>query len=568
LDLTGKEINSFRSKSGAILNLKYAPDGKSILLASGNNIEVWNIDGSLQRILKGHRYPVLDVKPSPDGQTLASISMDGIVRLWRQNGSFLRELPQEGFSHSITSGISFSPKGKIMATASGNNINLWNYESNTLIRTFKAHTDSVNSVNFSPDGQTVVSASSDRTVRIWDLEGQEIETLTGHTDPVLIAEFSSDGSTLLSAGIDKVIRLWMVGKKGDVTLNGYGDKAPDSVSQSLIDGRESKTINAGGGSVNSISINKENNLIAVASGGIVQIWNRGGKLLNTFQKYGEDTPLIWSIDFSPKNQILALATAEKNIQLWDSDGFKLKVLKGHTAEVKTVKFSPTGSFIASGSVSGEIKIWAYNGVLQKTLVGHEAEITSTSFSPDEQNLASASLDKTIRIWNVKSGIAKVIEHSNSDFEDIQFSPNGQFIAASNQDGVIGIWLKSGKKLRAWKAHSRTTTSISFSPDNQIIASASTDGTVKLWTLNGVLLKTLKVEDSKIWEIKFSSDGKFLASANSNNTVTLWNLNLDNLLVLGCDWIKDYLRSSARLSKEDRTLCDEVSHLSLMDVKPQ
>jgi hypothetical protein len=41
----------------------------------------------------------------------------------------------------------------------------------------------------------------------------------------------------------------------------------------------------------------------------------------------------------------------------------------------------------------------------------------------------------------------------------------------------------------------------------------------------------------------------MASASWDNTIKLWNLDLDNLLVLGCDWLQDYLANNPDTRKE-------------------
>ncbi|MTJ13237.1 hypothetical protein FJR11_11680 [Anabaena sp. UHCC 0187] len=41
---------------------------------------------------------------------------------------------------------------------------------------------------------------------------------------------------------------------------------------------------------------------------------------------------------------------------------------------------------------------------------------------------------------------------------------------------------------------------------------------------------------------------------------MWNLDnltLDPLLVSACDWVKDYLKNSDGVEKDDRILCDRI-----------
>ncbi len=88
---------------------------------------VWRMsDGSLCQTLAGHDNYVYHVAWSPDGQTLASASADGSMRLWRADGSFVALL--------------------------------------------LGHSDWVTAVAWRPDGHMLASASLDSTVRLWQVE--------------------------------------------------------------------------------------------------------------------------------------------------------------------------------------------------------------------------------------------------------------------------------------------------------------------------------------------------------------------------------------------------------------
>jgi hypothetical protein len=60
----------------------------------------------------------------------------------------------------------------------------------------------------------------------------------------------------------------------------------------------------------------------------------------------------------------------------------------------------------------------------------------------------------------------------------------------------------------------------------------------------------------------------IASASYDKTVRLWRLDgtegildldvqLDNLLMRGCNWLSDYLKTNPNVSESDRHLCDGI-----------
>ena len=511
-------------------SIAYSPDGTRLAVAS--EIGIWLYDTTTHQevaLLTGHTFAVTSVAFSPDGQTIASASSAGEVRLWdAHTGEHKQTLRGRRWRRRIES-IAFSPDGQTIASASSGDWNygevrLWDTHTGAHKQTL-AHTNDVYSVAFSPDGQTIASASRDYTVRLWDTRtGTHKQTLKGHTSAVISVAFSPDGQTIASASWDHTVRLW-----------------------DTRTGTHKQTLKGHTSTVYSVAFSPDGQTIASASRDhAVQLWDaHTGAHKQTLKGH---TSAVYSVAFSPDGKTIASTSWDGTILLWDArTGRHKQTLKGHTStvydeiydevysEATSIAFSPDGQTIASASWNHAVRLWDVR-------TGEHKQIsdwgTSVAFSPDGQTIASAdSWDGTILLWNAHTGEHKQTLGYTSAVYSVAFSPDGQTIASASWGGV---WLwdaRTGEHKQTLGGRRFWSTSVAFSPDGQTIASASRDYTVRLWDARTGEHKQTLSHTSEVSSIAFSPDGQTIARASYRGTILLWDIiypSVDMSVPLGFD----------------------------------
>ncbi|OKH54053.1 hypothetical protein NIES2101_08260 [Calothrix sp. HK-06] len=238
-----------------------------------------------------------------------------------------------------------------------------------------------------------------------------------------------------------------------------------------------------------------------------------------------------SVVFSPNNQLIASASSDGTVRLWQANGKKLRVLKGHSKRVNSVAFSPDGKMLVSGSADKTVKLWTIDGKLLKTFP-HNEVVNSVTFNPSGQTIASGGADNIIRLWNQQGKVLATLSGHTTPVTSLAWAPDGSMIASAgassekNQtgnDNTIKLWSQNGKLLQTLSGHSDAVFAVAWAPNSNMLASASLDETVKLWNRDGKLLNAIQAHKQAAMSVAFSPDGKTLASAGWDKTVKLWKL---------------------------------------------
>ncbi|OBT60675.1 hypothetical protein VE03_09889, partial [Pseudogymnoascus sp. 23342-1-I1] len=272
-----------------------------------------------------------------------------------------------------------------------------------------------------------------------------------------------------------------------------------------------QTLEGHSDAISSVAFSHDSKLLASASyDKTVRVWDTAtGTLQQTLEGHSE-----W---------LLASASDDKTVKVWDAaTGTLQQTLKGHTDAVSSIAFSHDSKLLASASDDKTVKVWdaatgtlqqtleghsdwvwdAATGTLQETLEGHSGAVSSVAFSRDSKLLASASYDNTVKVWDAATGMLQETLEGHSDL----------------------VWdAATGTLQQTLEGHSGRVMSVAFSHNSKLLASALDDKTVKVWdAATGTLQQTLEGHSDWVRSVAFSHDSKLLASASYDNTVKVWD----------------------------------------------
>jgi WD40 repeat protein len=300
--LHGIEPLNVLKNSGQHLSL--SSDNQTIMSGDRNGvIKLWRKDGSMLLKFKAHDQAITRVGFSSDGKIIASVSEDGTSKLWHLDGRFIGKLENE----NTVAAIDFSPDGKLIASAHNDaTVKLWDFDGKIikLRKIFVGHKKKVTSVGFSPDSQKVVSGSEDQSAKLWSLDGRLDAIFSGHSDTISDVDFSRDGKMIATVSNDRTIRIWH-----------------------LDNHRHPIVIKDGKGSFLSSAKFSPSSKILVSGGldGTAKVWDLEGSLLQDLQDHSSITsqaniaPMVFDARFSDDGKMIASSDFNQNIILWNID---------------------------------------------------------------------------------------------------------------------------------------------------------------------------------------------------------------------------------------------------------
>src|SRR6185503_3429687 len=192
-------------------------DGTLLAHATAKRIWLWE---TRRWVLLG-AMPQPDVAHlafSPDGRILATA--DGReVCLWNVAERRLWKRIPPTPNRPDPRAVAFMPSGEVLAIADANGVIIyWDWQADLERKGWRAHKPAadyegtIEEIAFAPLLNQLATAGGDKTIRLWPRPPQ-YRLLSNHTEAVKSLSFTRDGQQLVSGSMDEKVQVWDVGRE-------------------------------------------------------------------------------------------------------------------------------------------------------------------------------------------------------------------------------------------------------------------------------------------------------------------------------------------------------------------
>lgn len=397
-------IQKLQPKDTHFTGVTFSADSQHAYLASADQtIAIYDVSNwSRRATLRGHRDEVWCVAVSPDGTQLASGSRDGTVRIWPT-----ADLPGARTGWPLpptTREVYLSDDGKTLATISTNHqLQLWRtLDFQCLAEGPVPYTHRLNlshhqwtQVAVAPDGTCLAVGTGTPA----EGGGKIGERLTTFQIPSLQEAVEFRGLRSWPAGV-------AFSPDGTQLAAGAFFGAGQALVWDVPSGKLLHTLIGITGRAGYLRFSPRRTWLAIRLdegwtwGLSVGLWRLPES--TSERVLSKSRHRIMDLAFSPDERYLATAGEDASICIWDvATGERLCDLTGQQTSFTAVAWSPDGDRLVGGGDDGTLTIWDTASHQQVgRLKGHKAPVNRVAFLPNGNHLVSISLD-SLRLWHAR-----------------------------------------------------------------------------------------------------------------------------------------------------------------------
>ncbi|KAG2656965.1 hypothetical protein PVAP13_1KG120700 [Panicum virgatum] len=356
----------------------------------------------IKRKLAQRSERVKSVDLHPTEPWILSSLYSGSVCIWNyQTQTMVKSF--EVTDLPVRSAKFISRKQWVVAGADDMVIRVYNYNTMDKVKVFEAHTDYIRCVAVHPTQPFVLSSSDDMLIKLWDWDKGWVCTqiFEGHSHYVMQVTFNpKDTNTFASASLDRTIKIWSLGSPDpNFTLDGH-----------------SKGVNC----VDYFTGGDRPYLITGSDDQTAKVWDYQTKsCVQTLEGHAHN---VSAVCFHPELPIIITGSEDGTVRMWHSTTYRLENTLNYGLErVWALGYMKGSRRVVIGYDEGTIMI----------KIGREVPVASM----DSSGKIIWAKHNEIQTVNIKS-VGVDNEIADGDRLPLRHNPNGRFVVVCGDGEYI------------------------------------------------------------------------------------------------------------------------------------
>ena len=184
--------------------------------------------------------------------------------------------------------------------------------------------------------------------------------------------------------------------------------------------------------------------------GVLRLWDLSrGRVRRTFRgrryraHYTEgpsrrELDEVNGVALGPDGRVVVAALRKAGVVCWN--GWRRRLLTGHTGRVDVVRVSADGRFAVTGGWDATVRYWDLTtGRCRQVMTGHTHPVVGADITADGRFALSASRDNTVRIWDLATGRCAQVLEGVSEVTAVRVAEDGTRAVTVGGDRLLRVW---------------------------------------------------------------------------------------------------------------------------------